>query len=794
MEDALHPQVGHRVENLRLRRGVTGVAELVPAPPAMSMAGLRGWQPMCRVGGRLVVSAGTVLATADDSTTDAQPTVCPSKLPGEALCSLASNQDRALVMTTGGACHVEGSGGTVVCRSVPMAYPPVTLHAVSTTVASVVVGGRKLSKTYVEGQSLSVSDRRALVSDLETAYRQASAEGASAVCIVQPVLARYRLLDGRGNELFVSPPVLVSLDEQSQNGGSVEVRCDSSGVTSGYTLQLRCWRIEAVLPSEAMPEVAAVEVMVSPQFHPYSPGGAGIAVVSRDVDGYKIRVGLPGAYAGIDGGNRGGESRLLSAVSHMGAIEKTACRIMNPFTGVGRSVILAYSPEADVVTETQTLSAKLRSKVAAVAYAESLLRMPHTFVATSVATDGCRVAWGAPRVRRFAGYDPRIFATTLTDKPWRATVIVHFDGKRGVSYYAEGVGGCPTAFNPVLQYPSADARSMTILVWCDGVTRRFDCTMTPDASGLQSVYVNANLKPIVPAVTASAVLADIETADETFDELIAIADAGTPLNIKGVVRHGAGRVNAVETVGGAEQAWDRGRSRFYAGCEGGVVSVGVSAGGTSVRIVDERGVSLSDGMAAGGNRIFALLRQGVQHVPVAIDHRGVVTALGRTDNYRSLAYDTSHDEVWALGEDMGATAFTATGSYRRSMARCTGVVKVAGEYYCIHEMGVYRVSAEDTSVGVTIHYTDVYSPTGRCLWQPQVWRSDICSDECELELKVCEADGSGMPTRAIVVRNLRGRLVSPMALRLVCPPLRSVMVSVSGIVNNNTVIGPWMCR
>jgi len=793
--EALAGEPGRRVVNLRPRKGIDGRMELVAAMPPSTFASLAGRRAVCRLGRKLVVAAGKSLGTIDDSAPTEMPSAGLSSLPGEPLCSLALSADEAIVMTDSGPTRVSDDGGMPVAKACVYEYPAVTLRAVQASVAGSTVAARTLSKTYGDEHRLSVADRDALGGDLEAAYLEAVSKASAQGCMVQPALARYRLLGRRGEVLFESPTVLLSLPEVSQIAGTVDVRCDDGRNTYAYDVQLNCWRIEASLPAEAAPDVAALEVMVSPQFHPYQSGGKGTAVLVRETSGYKIRVGLPGAYRALGTNTGGSASMVMKAIARMDTIESCAGRINSPFGGTKRTVTLTYSPEADASEAMQSLTKSLKAKVRHADFAEALLLAPHRFSASAVASDGVLTAWGAPRALRYEGYPLPVFASTTGDGSWHATVTVRFDGRRGVSRYIEGNGDCPTALNAVLSYPAPDARSMTVLLQTGGETRRLDCDFTPDESGLRATGVSDDLKPRTFRTVSAAAVIDTENADESFDDIIATAPADEPLRVGVIVRHGAGAVRALTTVGGAEQAWDRGRSRFFAGCEGGVISLAISASGAyTARTADRRRVSRREAMATGGGAVYALVDGETGRVPVELSPRGTVRALAPASDYSMLAYDSRAGELWAVKTRGGADVFTGEGMYSRSCPAYTEADEVGGEYFCVHVGGIDRLSLPAESGRVAVEYADSFSPAGRGAFGLHSLCADIESGGIGGNLTIAAADGSGGLRRPFVERTFSGSLKSPMEIRTAGAPARSLCVRLSAMAEAATIVRSFMFR
>lgn len=787
---------GRRVLNMRPRTAFDGSMELVAALPPVTMPSLKGWRPLCRLGGQLVVSAGTATALVDDADGDALPSPGLSALPGEPLCSLGVSADEALVMTEAGPVRISVSDGTLGTCKCGYEYPAIGLRAVQVSVAAASTGVRTLSKTYSDAGRLTAADRDALVGDLEAAYLEAVAKAASAGCMVQPALARYRLLDRRGELLFESPPVLLSLPGGSQCADTVEIGCADGRTVSSYELNLKTWCVEVSIPDVRSDDVGAVEICLSPQLHPYRAAGKGMAVAARDASGYKVRVGLPGSYRALGADSGGTEATLMKAIARMDAIERCVARINSPFGGVAQTVRSACSPEADAAGAMRALDAALSAKVKRASFAEALLSAPHMMAASSAASDGSAVAWGAPRALRYAGYPLPVFATAQSDAAWHATVTVRFDGRRGVSRYIEGSGGCPSALGPVLSYPSPDARSMSILLWSEGVTRRFECSLTPDESGRRSVYISPGLQAPEFTTVSSGTLIDIENADESFDDIVALCRAEAPVGRIVAVCGMPGKVHALAAVAGAEQAWDRGRSRFYAATAGGIVSLAMTAstGACSVRMVEQRGVSRADAMAAGDGEVYVLADDGGGRVPLALTSRGTVRVLGPASDYIFLFYDRLWGELWAVSAGGRADVFVPAGMYSRTLPPYTAAVCASGEYYGLHSGGVDRVSVQSDSGRIAVEYADTFSPAGRLPFSLRSVLADIASDSIGATLAVGGAGLGGGTVRPIVERRFSGAVRSPMEIAAVSAPARSLSVRLSGMAGAGTCIRSFTFR
>ncbi len=811
METTLYPSLvnpfggrpGHRVVNLRLAAGRGRHSRLEAVPACAVLSSATGRTPLCTLGGKLVVAdTENYLYTLDLNADSASPTGL--HLPGEADCAVATGPDEAVVMTPAGPMRLTAADQSVRLHYGAPEYPPVSLRAVQVGAVSAQVQRRKLSATFTSEQRLSKADADALVDDYRSAYLRMAADAAANAAFLQPVLARYRLLDRYGAVLFTSPAVLLSLPCVTQCAGPAEVACSPvDGYASAYDMVLSTWRIEVDLPAQPALGVAAVQVLVSPQFHPIG-GGGGVCTLVREGGGYKARVVLPGTSAGIGVSSRGTEALLMAAVARMDAIAVPAMRISNPFEGTARSVEVAYAPAADADAAAEALRKALEAPCAYTEPEKVLLSAPHSFSADCGASDGIITAWGNPTVLRFMGWHPAIFAAGVTDEAWTSAVTVRFADGRRVTHRFGGPTGAPATFSPVLSYPAPDATSMSVVIESGGMVRRFDCALVPDASGRQAVYVAPGGKPVVPEPADDAGFD--EECDDSVDlpGMVAFAPAHSPLAVRDCVHVGCGAVMAIAATPGSEQSWEVGRSRFFAACAGGVVSVSAPASGSgrvSVRIVDQRGVSRADTLALGTDRVYVLVDDVAGRVPVAITSRGRCEAIAAPGNYVALCFDGSRGEVWLLRHGGECYVVGSGGLYVRRGQPATAFRSAGNACYAITSGGLLRVGVENVSAPVAVAYSDTVSADdGAGVWMLRGIRANIESSALLARLDVSATRLDGSERLLLLGRFINGEVRSPVAMRVPACPARSIGVRFEGMAAVGTVVesfrffAAWMRR
>ena len=784
--DGLRPRPGHIVEGLRPTTGADGLMALTTAGRPRLLPGSAGWTPLARTGQTRAAARERTLALLGGEA----PVVQEARLSGTSLCLLRLSPDELFVMTSAGADIVSSDGIALKANPVNYEYPPIRLRAENGNVASATVLPRTLSKSYRDNRKLSAADRAALAGDLEEAYRSLCADAAAAGYFVQPVLARYRLLDSGGRVLFESPTVLLMPPEGTQCGDSVELSSADGQTVDSYTIQAKAWRPVIDIPAadSQCRAVAAVEISTSPQFHPYHPGRAATVNTTRTAAGVFARVSLPGAHWAISGVNDAAASSFVArAVARMDVFEHRIEYVNTPFGATARTLRPAVAASAEPGDDSRALEEAMRRPVARPARREALMAAPHTFSASCAATDGVSTAWGCITAHRYPGYPLQTFACASTDEAWHATMVVKFDGRKGVRRFEEHTGLCPAKLGPVLSYPAPDASEMTILLSKGGRLYKGVFALRPDESGLRAVYISPGLKPIELAQASTGQIVDIENADCAFHDAVAIAPVDNPLAILSSATMPGGTVRALQAMPGTGQSWEFGRSRFFAGTGAGIFSVVASSGGgkISTRIIDSRGIGRRSAMAATPEAVYALLTTpgADTSVPAAINATGKVRPIALPGPYSALAYDPEHSELWAFKANGTAAIFCLgheAGMYSRYDVACTDTATTDGEAYGISPQGIVCLGMEDAAERNTVTYADTASPKSRRPFVLNAAVTDIRAIDSTMTMAFDAVSNNGTAARPYVRLRIKGDILSPVVARTAGAPARSIAARIAG--------------
>ncbi len=793
-EDGLCADGVYEVNVSNLRPGARGA--LVPVGAVECLEGFGGARPLCRF------ADGVLLGASGRSAVYGKPGATPSVTGGafaaEPQCALATGADSALAMCATGAVKIkESAAGAVSIVPATRVFPAISLTASAANPVSVTVAARTLSKSYSESGRLSRSDADAVADDLVAAYLRLASQCAAAGFMIQPAIARYRLIDGEGNCVFTSAPVLLSHSSGAQCAGTFSVYSTDRRNLEPYEITARTWTLEALLPavdSDAAARVSRADVYMTPLFHPYVPGAGAEVNMGRGASASEpfLRLGLPGFEHGLGNDFKGHSRRLImEALARLDSIESRVAVIASPFAGPQRSVAVDLSVEADAAAASTALQKALGRPVKVADRMEVLLSEPHSFTAACAASDAGTTAWADLTVQPFKGYPAGILTSVFTETAaWQATTRVTLASGAVLEYTESHVSPVPLMLNPIISYPRPDAVSVAIAISSGGITRAREFALTPDGSGRHSVYVGGVAsEALTPGTLATG---GTQTyAAERFADAVAVASTSSPLIIDSVARLGGGAVKALVARGATDQAWEFGRCRFIAGTAEGIYSVGVGTGRKtlSCRRLTALGVSRADALCATeGGETFALAEGETGAMPVLIASSGRVSVFAPARNYIALAYDFGRGELWAVRADDGADVFCRKDSwrrYRRTGCAMSGTASVGGEAYGISSAGLWRIGCEragecDIAAGYSIDPSALEAVLPTSL--------EVCAlaESFKGSIGVAGADaGAGGRTWPLLRAGVEGAVRSPLRLGLVGRPVRRLRVTVEGRVSSD---------
>jgi hypothetical protein len=695
--------------------------------------------------------------------------------------------DFVLIVTDTGSYHVYFDYENDVWRSpvIDDDYRAVSLHAVDAGLLQQTIAARELS-TYKNAGAIEVSDLQDIERDLLTAYRQLALSARQTGVLFQPALCRYRLRDEQGRELFTSPAVLLGPSCGQQFGEAFKVGGTDRYLLNAYSLDALTWRFRLDIAATAMPSderVATLEVLMSPQLHPFDNYGFSIYA-------HTLRLDSDDSFMSIAFNNPLEAETVKLLAARMDCMERVVATVNRPFAdGAARSIDLDVTDVFMPTEENKSIDKALKTNINRVDSLSARLLPPHRFTATTASTASGVTLWGNIKAERYAGYPLSIFATATANKPWRAAVKVEFaDGSEVAVWQGQATTGCPTAINPILSYPSADAVKMTIMLSASGqspMKQSFD--LMPDETGTCARYISSDLKPFVLAASSEPFVIPADNAVELeLPGVIVAADAANPMAAKAVQLIDSDFVTAIAPARVGQNAWDFGRSRFYVMTRQGINSVAVNAARTaiSVNLIDQRGVDSDTAVTVADDDVVVAAANG----DLLALRASRINTIRADTGYKQLAWVAEKRELWGVDSsgkvEVVCFDYDKTG-YERSDLTIKTVLNHSGGTLAQTDSGIVDICSEKISLSRSVKCSITVSPRDLDLFSPTALRVDMAAMRINGTVSLSRVGLTTTPNAPDVSAQISGELRSPLNIRPLARPMRRVTFTVEADVSSD---------
>ncbi len=759
---------------------------LVPAQNPKVDTEFAGWTPIARLGSDLLAYKGSKVALGTTANT--------IDLGAALLCAAPTADGSFIVMTADGAVTLDTDGGALRYENLHLDYPAVGMRAVSANPQSVEVRARKLSATYGSG-ALSKSDEKAMVGDLVAAYRRLCSLAATTGSALQPAIARYRLVDNEEHTLFISQPTLLSAKSGTQFDEYVALYSADGQTVSSYTLTAQTWKLSLLLPADsvAQKQVARLDVMLSPLFHPFDESLQSPVEYGRysSADDVFVRVALPGRQRGLGSSFAGNARQLVrESVARLDELESCIASIHDPFAEE-RELTLDIPASPDPEVDAKKIASIIAKRVETASRQSVLLASPHHFVAERVAAAPSVLLWSGITVLPFRGYMPQAFAAgTTTDAAWTATVAVRFRDGSGVLRTCSGSTGAFAELTPLLCYPSPDAVKIAVQVVSVGIIRRAAFDLTPDSSGRNALYISPNLENIMLPVVATAQTFNFGEASLSFSALMAFASIGAPTVLR-LFAEAPGMLTASAACQSADQSWEFGRSRFIVATSTSLLSIGVAAGfkAVSVRRIFSAGLQRADALCPDGCGGFFAAPGSLVHISTT----GRLATIDDSESYAALAFDGKRSELWTLLADGRVLVFeggSADFVALRSAVSLRGFVQLGNEAIGLSDDGILRFGNETVDLAVDVMMRRTMVPARYALRKLHFVRVDTQTSDFDGTIVI---EGVNIGTaRPWLIRSciLKGAVAGSLHIPFLARPLRAFRLTLAGTASPDFRVAP----
>lgn len=591
-------------------------------------------------------------------------------LEAEPTAAVSLDADTVLVFTAS-SCHyadLDESGWAE--RADLEEFPPVSIRAVDTHRFSSVVAARTLTGGYVRWAGhLDANDTRDVTADLVNAYDGISSSAASADYFIQPVIARYRLLDRHGTTIFLSSPVIVAPDGAqcvNQLTANVNVADGVFKNLTSYSIDATGYKL-AVCVSRALADnwrnvIDRLVVEVSPQFEPINRSATAFSRMENATSSTgTLRLMMPGA----DSAQLRIRDMVGKSMPVLDELLKPVYVVMSPFDASTTTPLVDI--DIPIVPSVKITAVSTVSKSVKTLPRETLLLSKSTrFGAEVVAPMGSDLVMASLTAWRSAPCSPFSFVTSASgfESAWRAYIRVSLsDGNVSVNSFTM-YGDTPIAISPLLSYPSADAVEMEFAVkGSDGVVRRAVFPLVPVNGADMALYVADTLSPLQLPISATPYIVPSETRLPCrMPSTIAVAKLFSPSVVTASESITAGRIVAVTPSRRTSSSWDFARMHLYAFSTSGIYTVAVRAArdAVSATCIDSRTVASAMAVAIHESGVYAIAGSDL----VNVSSSSVTTVEGNVTS-EMIGYDSHFSELWLSGSG-GVDIMSKAGFYRRS--------------------------------------------------------------------------------------------------------------------------------
>lgn len=548
--------------------------------------------------------------------------------------------------------------------------PPISIVAVDNHTFSAAAPSRTLSGGYTHWSgSLSATDASAVTADALAAYRESCAAASAAGYLVQPVIARYRLLDRWGNTIFRSSPVVVSAGGLQPYAASFATATASGGTfsnLSSFSVSVEGYRlavaVESSLSDRWKTVIDRAVIEISPQFEPIDFSGSAVTrMENASSQSGTLRILLPGA-ADADAVVR---REIISALERFDNLLTEVATVPRPFddTTTPAATLIPISATAPTIRGVSSVK-----KSPATDPQLQLLSSPNRLGAKVAVADGDDIILANAVVTRYRGDTPFSMMTSAGgNSTWRAYVKVRLaDGNVLVrSHVAPALS--PGGFSPLLSYPSPDAVEMEIMVKRDGQpTVKAVLPLTPCHSAGISYYLADSISPQMFPSTEAPYIVPAETlVNVELPSVCAVAKAASPRSVTAATSLAEGEVVRITPSVRSSSIFDYARLHIYAFATSGIYTLAVNADRSriSATVIDSRPVVSPSHVAEAESIVYAFAADEL----VAVKGASVTTESNQLHGVAALGWCPHFDELWIATADR-LIVKSRDGYYRRGLS------------------------------------------------------------------------------------------------------------------------------
>lgn len=636
------------------------------------------------------------------------------------------------------------------------------------------------------GSQLTDSDNALLTDALNRSYTRLRKQAEAMGYCVQPILARYRLVDAAGNTVATGPTVpLSAVEGYSATSEVVMLSDDNLATLRGGRLAMQVYR-PALLAPETLPApwnrlIHHLDIEITREISPVDSDSSTPHGIHRDTP--SGRVALTAHLPGTGNGTVIDKTRLrrlaIEAMERVSGERFLAARYSFPFDNMLGSAgnIIPLTVRGDLPKVENTAADLIadgnmsRSWSAALADGDvTILCNPRTEIPQGWAPD----CFAASRDPESTGEWRIAFAVTLSTPAGQTTVC------------RESVGNtlAPVSLSPILSFPYEDATSLTVIIRApDGIPYEERFTLTPITGAGIACYVSPGLERITLTRTAPDYLLPATTCRTRVDngraDLCLSADPGRCLDS---LQISGSEIVAVRHAPRSGSGWDFARRKllFFSAEGTTLATIDSKHRFHSHAPVDHRPVRSADALCEAADDKGAallviagddLLRISGQRVTALLT--GITGRLGFLPE--AVGWEAVHREIWlapvgradivipplpcrvsADGEIFTVDVAGLTGPLR--FAQCAGVLLAASAG------GVMNLSDENTDPSLKVRLRSRHQVTE----PPGSITTAVFGKDLTGSITLSGDRGTEISERLLHLA-IDGEINSPVTLRLAAP-------------------------
>lgn len=736
----------------------------------------------------LFVNASDLLYTVNSNNNNIPQYLC--NLPSLPLCAIANNSG-IIIMTRQGAFRIDYDceNQRWIALGLQPDFPTFSFRITKTAEFSQFINKRNLSGSYgTQSSALNSADLKNMSADMLTAYKQISQKASDAGYFIQPVLARYKLVDKNNNTLFTSCPVIVGLPSGIQTIDNIEIEMPDYTTLNGYELKATGFKLSVVTPEHSISTwndvVEAIVIETLPIIHPIiDTAQASHRIESKEATGAIVRAYLPGVATDMAVNLQHFADDVVQLLENWEENIEKQSRIARP---------LAINPLEPIDLQLCDFTSD---------YTKNDIKPINsydTFIAECSGVLGDMVTWAGITTKQYKGFPIDMFAIGHENTTWRGYSHVSCKDSSLVNN-SQSNNIAPTTFSPLIIYPDGAAQSITLTLSKNGAVKSIKLPLTSSPSGRFAYFINPGFIPITLAQEIEAYIIPAHSATEQqYQGGIAIADADCPMSLTVFDNIAQGRIMAVTPAVRSTSAWDFARKHLYLFADTGIYTLAVNASRTalSAHVIDQRCITSPRAVTYTHDGVLAVASNDLVKVMGA----RAITLDNDTD-FKSIAYSSRFNELWIKRNNgqLLIKDLTDGGYYFRDIT-IENMIVLSDRLLLTDSNGIYDASQESTTPEIKVRWNKRISIDGnlfpklcRCHDMPVLrdvmWR--VFANNLNGQLAVYGDYGSARDNdnRYLLSKFIvSGPLNTPISGKIIAPQLPYISVTVEAVTDNDFVL------